>query len=217
MWSSLVKNTVCECSPTWLERFRLAKVWGETPPLAEEVGGSRPPCSHATDHMSVYVNWCDLCTWLWTRLKIKTKLFWRQCHPFRGVPNPYQIFTIFGTCCHPHDVIICAKFHVNPFTRFGLARGQIFHFPLWKHSRLYSSLALPGRLWFAIVISLMQISLACTVVQSKLVRIGCLVKGKHPFSPHRHTKTTDPILMKFTRIDYKLSKAVGMRNLFEVG
>ena len=79
--------------------------------------------------------------------KKKTKL-WRQFHPFRGVPYPYRNFTIFGTCCHPHDVIISAKFHVKPFTRFGLARGRIFHFPLWKHCRLYNSLALPGRLWY---------------------------------------------------------------------
>ena len=83
----------------------------------------------------------------------KWKVFGRQCHPFRGVPYPYRKFTIFGTCCHPHDVIICAVFHVNPFTRFGLARGRIFHFPLWKHCRLYNSLALPGRLWYSLQFS----------------------------------------------------------------
>ena len=79
--------------------------------------------------------------------KKNRKLFWRQCHPSRRVPYPYRIFTIFGTHSHPHDVIICANFHVNRFMRFCLAMGWLLLFPLWKHCRLYNSLALPGRLW----------------------------------------------------------------------
>ena len=97
---------------------------------------------------SAYVNWCDLwACWLNKWIKINRKLFGRQCHPSRRVPSPYWNFTIIGTRSHLDYVITCAKFHINSFTGFGLARGRIFRFPLWKLSRLYNSLALPGRLW----------------------------------------------------------------------
>ena len=83
--------------------------------------------------------------------KIKNrKVFWRRCHPSRWVPSPYRNFTIFGQM---DDVITCAKFHVNPSTHFGSARGQIFHFHLWEMSRLYNSLALPGRLWWTDILN----------------------------------------------------------------
>ena len=49
---------------------------------------------------------------------------------------------------------------------------------------------------------LYTLSLACTVVQSKVVRIGSLVKGKPQYLPLHHAKTLEPILMKFGRIDY---------------
>ena len=65
-----------------------------------------------------------------TKKKKNRKLFGRQCHPSRRVPSPCWILTKFGTLTHPWNVIMCAKFRVNPFMRFGSVRGQIFHFPL---------------------------------------------------------------------------------------
>ena len=98
-------------------------------------------------HTSGSVNRCDLYAWRRNRIKKKTKLFERQLHPSRWVSSPYRILTKFGTHSHLPYVITCAKFHFNPFAHFGSARGQTFHFPLWKHCRLYNSLALPGWLW----------------------------------------------------------------------